>query len=61
MFIFLTQGNREDGEACCITMDKNDKHEIHAMSRESVTLCVFYPPLKGTENHDFSKGNMSAF
>ena len=50
-----------DGDGCLILMDKNDPHELHSESKEGEALCVFYPPLKGTETHDFTKEGFSTY
>ena len=55
------QTNIADGDGCAFLMDENDSHELHALSQECEVICVFYPALKGTETHDFSKGGHSAF
>ena len=50
-----------DGDACVFIMNEHEEHEMHVLSQDSESICVFYPPLKGTETHDFSKGGPSSY
>ena len=53
------QDRAEDGDGCVFLMDKNDPHELQTADMQCECACIFYPALKGTENHDFSGGNSS--
>jgi L-ectoine synthase len=33
-------------------LDKNDDHNLYGGSEDMRLICVFNPPIKGTENHD---------
>ena len=33
-------------------LDKNDEHNLYGGSVDMRMICVFNPPIKGTENHD---------
>ena len=52
---YSLQADRREGDGASITMDQNEPHVLNARSIDCITLCVFYPALKGTETHDFSK------
>ena len=43
-------------------LDKNDKHTISADTHQDmVTLCIFNPACKGTENHNLKDGESSGY
>ena len=55
------QESCEEGAGCVFLMNNNDAHEVHTRDMECECLCVFSPPLTGTETHDFKSGKPSVY
>lgn len=55
------QASPAEGEGCVFIMDENDAHTMQSGSQECETICLFYPSLKGSETHTFSKDGTSSY
>jgi L-ectoine synthase len=55
------QEDQSDGEGWQALMNEHDAHTIHTKQIDCEAICIFYPALKGTETHDFTKQGLSVY